>query len=140
MNRILFVDVAKAICIILVVIGHCFPDNSPKWYVTLHDIIYTFHMPLFMFASGYVYIATQKPIAYTVFLLRKIKRLLVPYFITSFIVITIKILTQESLNVDNPVTIFSYLWMFCRPYKNIYKMRKVGIHRHMEDLPDLKLF
>lgn len=56
MNRIIALDIAKAICIILVVMGHYVPDNSPAWYVLVHDVIYTFHMPLFMFVSGYVYI------------------------------------------------------------------------------------
>lgn len=60
MNRIVFLDIAKAICIILVVVGHYMPDNSPMWYVMLNKVIYTFHMPLFMFVSGYVYIATKK--------------------------------------------------------------------------------
>lgn len=54
MNRIIALDIAKAICIILVVMGHYVPDNSPAWYVLVHDVIYTFHMPLFMFVSGYV--------------------------------------------------------------------------------------
>lgn len=60
MNRIIALDIAKAICIILVVMGHYVPDNSPAWYVLVHDVIYTFHMPLFMFVSGYVYIATKR--------------------------------------------------------------------------------
>lgn len=46
MNRIIFLDIAKAICIILVVVGHYMPDNSPMWYVMLNKVIYTFHMPL----------------------------------------------------------------------------------------------
>ena len=114
-NRIVFIDVAKAICIILVVVGHYIPANAPGWYVALHDIIYTFHMPLFMFASGYVYIATKKDVAYGSFLLRKFRRLMVPYLVTSVIVITIKLLTQVVMSVDNPVGIMSYLRMFYLP-------------------------
>lgn len=115
MKRIVFIDIAKAICIILVVIGHFVPDNSPEWYVALHDIIYTFHMPLFMFASGYIYIATKKDSPYWAFLLKKAKRLMLPYFATSVIVITIKLLTQGSMSVDNPVTWRSYIRMFYLP-------------------------
>lgn len=81
MNRIISLDIARAICIILVVIGHYVPDNSPAWYVMLHDIIYTFHMPLFMFVSGYVYMITKKNIGYKSFLIKKIKRLMIPYFV-----------------------------------------------------------
>lgn len=114
-ERIVYIDIAKAICIILVVVGHYVPDNSPAWYVALHDIIYTFHMPLFMFASGYVYIATKKDVAYGAFLWRKVRRLMVPYISTSIIVITIKLITQGSLSVDAPVTFLSYLRMFYSP-------------------------
>lgn len=114
-NRIVSLDVAKAICIILVVIGHYVPDNSPEWYVAIHDVIYTFHMPLFMFASGFVYIATKKNEAYGTFILKKVKRLMIPYISTSVIVITIKLLTQGNMTVDNPVTIMSYVKMLYSP-------------------------
>lgn len=72
-------------------------------------------MPLFMFASGYVYIATKKDIGYGSFLLKKIKRLMIPYFSTSFIVISIKLAMQGNMSVDNPVTFFSYLKIFYLP-------------------------
>ena len=114
-ERIVFIDIAKAVCIILVVVGHYVPDNSPGWYVALHDIIYTFHMPLFMFASGYVYIATKRDVGYKDFLVKKIRRLMVPYLATSVVVITLKLLTQGSLSVDNPVTSASFLRMFYLP-------------------------
>lgn len=112
MNRIIALDIAKAICIILVVMGHYVPDNSPAWYVLVHDVIYTFHMPLFMFVSGYVYIATKKRSTYGDFLLKKVRRLMVPYLTTSVMVIVIKLLTQGSMSVDNPVTIFSFVELF----------------------------
>lgn len=72
-------------------------------------------MPLFMFASGYVYIATVKDIPYGRFILKKVRRLMVPYFTTSIIVISIKILTEGSMSIDNPVTATSYLRMFYYP-------------------------
>lgn len=94
-DRIVSLDIAKAICIILVVVGHYIPDNSPEWYKLIHDVIYTFHMPLFMFASGYVYIATKKDIGYGDFIVKKIKRLMVPYLTTSVIVISLKSATYR---------------------------------------------
>lgn len=54
-NRLITLDIAKTICIILVVIGHYHPENSPVWYSLIRDVIYSFHMHLFMFASGYIY-------------------------------------------------------------------------------------
>jgi len=114
-NRIISLDIAKAICIILIVVGHYIPDNSPQWYRLIHDMIYTFHMPLFMFASGYVYIATKKDIGYGSFLIKKIKRLMIPYITTSIMVISIKMLMQGGLSVEDPVTWRSYLKMFYLP-------------------------
>lgn len=108
-------DMAKAICIILVVVGHYVPDGSPTWYIGVHDVIYTFHMPLFMFASGFIYMATKKEIPYKDFLVKKVKRLMVPYLAMSVIVITIKLLTEGNAYVEHPVTVVSYLRMFYLP-------------------------
>lgn len=115
MQRLVSFDIAKAICIILVVIGHYVPDYSPQWYVGVHDVIYTFHMPLFLFASGFIYMATKKDIPYEDFLLKKVKRLMVPYLSVSAIVITIKLLTEGHAYVENPVTWMSYVKMFYLP-------------------------
>ena len=104
MNRLISIDIAKAICIILVVIGHYNPDNAPEWYHTINLFIYTFHMPLFMFASGYVYAATIGNLRGGEFLYKKFKRLMIPYFSTSIIIISIKLLTQQRMLVENPVT------------------------------------
>ena len=73
------VAIAKAIGIILVVVGHCsFSEISSSWHKTLHDFIYLFHMPLFFFLSGYFfqwkYLTEKKT-----FIRKKIKGLWVPY-------------------------------------------------------------
>lgn len=115
MNRIIYLDIAKAICIILVAIGHYMPDNSPAWYVMFNRLIYTFHMPLFMFVSGYVYIVTKKEMSYGDFLMKKVKRLLIPYFTTSVIVIVIKLLTQDFMFVENPVSLLAFLEILYLP-------------------------
>lgn len=47
-NRNCALDIAKAICIILMVIGH---SGCPDY---LHRFIYMFHMPCFFFISGYL--------------------------------------------------------------------------------------
>jgi fucose 4-O-acetylase-like acetyltransferase len=114
-TRLNFIDIARAICIILVVIGHYLPDNSPNWYVTMNDVIYSFHMPLFMFVSGYVYWATRKPVKYKDFVWRKFQRLIIPYFFASVIVITIKLLVVSELSVEQPVDLSAFYKMFYIP-------------------------
>ena len=46
--RITFVDIAKGIAILLMVVGHVFSLPTP-----LKHAIYSFHMPLFFMMSGY---------------------------------------------------------------------------------------
>lgn len=114
MSRLLEFDLAKAICIILVVMGHYAVDN-PSWWVTTHDIIYTFHMPLFLFASGFIYIAFKKEESYGHFLQKKVKRLIIPYLTVSVIIVSLKLMSQSGMYVQNPVTQMSYLKILYLP-------------------------
>lgn len=113
-QRILTLDIARAIAIILVAIGHFVVEPMPTFYKGLHDIIYTFHMPLFMFVSGFLSITTMNRYSYGSFLKKKFYRLLIPYFVMSIIIITIKLLSESHLKVEHPVTIndyFEILWL-----------------------------
>ncbi|MCQ2289869.1 MAG: acyltransferase [Muribaculaceae bacterium] len=115
-QRIDSLDIAKALCIILVVIGHFNPDNAPVFWKWVNTIIYSFHMPLFLFASGLVYHYTlNKKQSFTSFIGKKLKRLAVPYLITSAIIITIKLASQGNAQVDNPVSLYSFIEMFYLP-------------------------
>lgn len=114
-NRSITIDIIKGLAIILVVIGHFIPENSPYWYVKMREIIYTFHMPTFLFASGYIFMKYYKNDSLKSFYAKKFNRLIVPYLTTSVIVISIKILTEKFLSVDNPVTALSYLKIFYIP-------------------------
>ena len=48
-KRVDYLDYAKGIAIILVVLGHIFSGGNIKTY------IYSFHMPLFFIISGYLF-------------------------------------------------------------------------------------
>ncbi len=71
-KRIEWLDIAKGYGIILVVTGHCCRFNG-----ILFDIIFSFHMPLFFFLSGYCY--KRKGIWEQA--KNKMKSLIVPYCI-----------------------------------------------------------
>ena len=74
-------DILKGIGAILVVIGHLvLYEGNAKIY------IYSFHMPLFFFISGYLYHHTK---GFKSFCIRKVKSLLVPYFVFAFISIVV---------------------------------------------------
>ena len=54
-NRDFFLDIAKGLAIILVVVGHVVQGSSPNFDDLLwFKVIYSFHMPLFVFLSGAV--------------------------------------------------------------------------------------
>ncbi|MBO5138429.1 MAG: acyltransferase family protein [Bacilli bacterium] len=76
-NRKSYLDVLKGIGAILVVLGHlvCY-DGKIKIY------IYSFHMPLFFFISGYLFKFNSN---LSEFIRKKFKRLMVPYFIYTII-------------------------------------------------------
>ena len=109
-NRIEYVDIMKAIGIILVIIGHSkYIDFQVK------AIIASFHMPLFFFAYG---LAIKEKEEYTKesfkkFLISRIRRILVPYFMWALIwsQLSIKNITNifygsnETLEYINP-----HLW------------------------------
>lgn len=114
-QRFYTIDIAKAFAIILVVIGHFQNDNLPVGYDIMRDVIYMFHMPLFMFASGFLYQVSKRTESYGSFVLKKFKRLMIPYFTVSIIILCIKLLMHSILPVENPVTLKSFIEIFYYP-------------------------
>lgn len=84
LERIAYLDIAKGIGILLVIIGHLFESN-------IHTYIYLFHMPLFFFISGLLYRPNNK------YLRRKTKYIIIPFFIFSIISFPIKYLERSCL-------------------------------------------
>lgn len=76
-KRIDWIDKAKGIGIILVMLGHCYLSNDLTFW------FFSFHMPLFFLLSGYTFSGKGK---YFDFLKKKMKTLLVPYIF--FVIIT----------------------------------------------------
>lgn len=114
-QRLYCLDIAKALCILLVVVGHFNPDGAPAWWKCINHIIYSFHMPLFLFVSGYVYLHTLRKQSYISFIGKKCRRLAVPYLITSAIIISIKLLSGGNAHTSAPVTPFSFVEMLYLP-------------------------
>lgn len=69
-ERLPWIDILKGIGIILVVVGHIYSNSTIfKW-------LYSFHMPLFFFAAGWVY----RERSVIVDIKRRIQTVVVPYF------------------------------------------------------------
>lgn len=82
MERDVSIDIAKGICIILVVIGHLLQfDCSGLAKNTLFNYIYAFHMPVFMMLSGYVASYGNFDVPFTKLILRRFRQLMVPFLV-----------------------------------------------------------
>lgn len=91
-DRINWLDNAKALGIFLVLLGH--QDITPlakQW-------IYSFHMPLFFFLSGFLF-NYKKYIKAKTFFKRKVATLLVPYFTFAFIAFFFWLFVVRNLSV-----------------------------------------
>lgn len=83
-----FIAYMQVICIILVVLGHSFhlyPDGRHGTSLLVYRMIYSFHMPAFIFVSGFLmaYSSILKPgsnaPSFGKFTVNKFKRLIIPY-------------------------------------------------------------
>ena len=79
-KRIEYLDIAKGIGILLVVLGH---NDFEVISAFIQRLIYSFHMPLFFFLSGYFINAS---IPFFAFFKKRFNALLKPYFFTIFLI------------------------------------------------------
>lgn len=104
-------DVAKGIGIILVVIGHVMsPVMSGHSVIEwLYSVIYTFHMPLFFFISGYVAKKlVTKPVDKTELLKQRLFRLIIPYCVWAVIYLPMKIIMAEHVRFSSEYKWYSF--------------------------------
>lgn len=89
-----FIAYLQAIGIILVVLGHSFheyPDGETGRSLLLYRMIYSFHMQLFMFVSGFLMVFTTRlrtssdQPGITKFIRQKISRLLLPFVVLTLV-------------------------------------------------------
>lgn len=90
-QRIIWLDFAKGIGIILVLLGHSFRDEMITSFIALSYIkhfIYLFHMPFFFFLSGASLIVINRNLDEKIwpYILNRFKRLVVPALIYSFLI------------------------------------------------------
>lgn len=94
-----YLDIAKGIGIVLVVIGHC-----PRDYNPLTQWIYTFHMPLFFVVSGMVWnkVSHEKRGFFNKrFILDKLRRLIIPCYIWGMFYMILNAVVHHSFSAVN---------------------------------------
>ncbi|STO30825.1 Fucose 4-O-acetylase and related acetyltransferases [Fusobacterium necrogenes] len=106
--------------IILVVLGHA--ENTNGIVSNLHRWIYSFHMPLFIFISGYLLKFTTEgrigDIQLNTFVIKKIKRLIIPYFLISSLAYVPKYLLGKFALRPLELSIKDYILNMLYPWDN----------------------
>jgi fucose 4-O-acetylase-like acetyltransferase len=96
-KRIEYLDIAKGIGILLVVLGH---NDFEVISLFAHQVIYSFHMPLFFFLSGYFINAT---VPFFDFFKKRFNALLKPYLFT-ILLIYLTSISFEKMGFNTAIT------------------------------------
>lgn len=108
------INILKFYGILLVVLGHVAFTYSPLSIITpcmpsptlnfVKEVIYAFHMPLFFFASGYIFFwqleVRKKPMTFVRLFKNKFKRLLIPFYVFGLLMVYP---TMVFLGVRDPI-------------------------------------
>ena len=124
-NRIQYIDRLKGLAIILVVIGHLIAfttDNRPN---PVNQLIVSFHMPLFMFLSGFV-ISPPKDIQ-TLF--KKAIRFILPMIWVGLLFTYIVGKNFQSFLTDHYKNGYWYLYILTIYYISMYWYGKIHLHK-----------
>lgn len=119
-GKIKFIANARCIGILLVVFGHSFPFDvyiSPVLW-KIKDFIYVFHMPLFLFISGYL--LTENHRSPGEYIRRRGTRLLIPYFALSLVAFVPKAIMQRFLNDSVDFSIQHLVMTELVPRENVW--------------------
>lgn len=102
------IDRGKGLAILLVVFGHLIANGHPQgndWYGTAKSLVYSFHMPFFMYLSGTVFFLTGKQELsgrrYLAFAGDRFVRLMVPFLVFGFLIVIGKYLFHFFAFVDD---------------------------------------
>jgi len=94
-SRLSYVDIAKGIAMLLVIIGHC--SYAGK---TLVGWLYSFHMPLFFALSGFTF-RPEKYKSLSHVLSAKFRQLIVPYFFFNLILWVLCLLLLDGMKMES---------------------------------------
>lgn len=133
-NRILELDFFKGIAILLVICGHVILANL-KDALDTHPVytwIYSFHMPLFFFISGYLISYSSKNMGLKV-VKKKSLTLLIPFFLWSFVLFplfsgnNIYFSSEEFLNPNAQYWFVYLLWLYSMIYYCCNMPKTIGV-------------
>ncbi|HTJ89523.1 MAG TPA: acyltransferase [Acidocella sp.] len=102
------IDIAKGFTILLVVFGHLVARADPagvSWYEPLRRAVYAFHIPFFLYLSGFVAVLSGMVLAprsaWPGIAAARVRRLLLPFFALGLLIVMGKCLAARFIAVDD---------------------------------------
>lgn len=127
MNRqkITWLQILQGWSMLLVVIGHVtltgiFENPQTPVNATIERVIYSFHMPLFMFISGFLFYFTKisRDLAYKEVVFDKLKRLGIPYLFFTFFTFAVKFIFSPFMKRPVELSLRQFTDSFLYPGSN----------------------
>lgn len=121
-TRLESITVLQTFGIFLVVLGHSYAIGVPRpfLYEWLHTVIYSFHMPLFIFISGFLfYFSGGYRESYFHMLRKKAIKLLLPYVVISSLAFLPKVILSQYALRKTELTLASFLSNIFYPLENV---------------------
>lgn len=102
-KRLEYIDIAKGLCILLVVMGHILQFNcTGNSSQTVFNFIYSFHMPVFVMLSGYVASLSRDKIVNgnaICFIKKKFVQLVIPFLVWGLVVMPFIVRRENYLSL-----------------------------------------
>ncbi len=119
-----FITWMQMIGCFLVILGHSYPfvTEVPSWARSLQVFIYDFHMPLFVWCSGYLLVAARQAEKYAFgeYAKHRAVHILLPYLAFSLIGIVPKVLLSGFLNDSLSFDYIAIIRAFLVPRESIW--------------------
>ncbi len=128
-KKIEWLSILQGWSMLLVVIGHVVLTDDmydPQYPISsyLYNVIYSFHMPLFIFISGWLlyYTSIARSRSYKEVILSKLKRLLIPFYFFTCLTVLIKIILVQFVKrqVDINELINTFVLYSSNPLKELW--------------------
>lgn len=121
MTRNIYLDIVKGVAIVLVVFGHCLQFgtslavNDQYFLDPVFKAIYSFHMPLFMLVSGYLFYGSLTRHTFRFNLRTRVSGLVVPIvvWVTITLLLSDFLILRKGGNIsiqDNLLSYLTFIW------------------------------
>lgn len=123
-QKLVYISNARIVGILLVVFGHSYPliGEIPKSLEIVRNFIYCFHMPLFVFVSGYLVSQTKSIEKYgpKQYIKNRFIKLFVPYLGLSILGYFSKIFMSKFINDEVELSIAYFIRTILVPRENVW--------------------